>query len=122
MIGIARLRAMTGASLRALRHYESLDVPVRKIEEILAPERSPDSRAQALRLAIEVVSAKLTRRLEDLREAIAQLEGPRRRSRVAVVEPRKPALMALCLNRAWRVARGSRAASTPNSKKVGHHG
>ena len=124
VIGIARLRDMTGASLRALRHYESagllsplrtangarlftpaqartaativllrrLDVPVRKIGEILAPDRSPDARAQALKLALEVVSAKLTRRLEDLRDAIAQLEGPD-------------------ADRKW---------STPNSKDVGH--
>lgn len=124
VIGIARLRDMTGASLRALRHYESagllsplrtpngarlftpaqartaamivllrrLDVPVRKIAEILDPERSPDARAQALKLALEVVSAKLTRRLEDLRDAIAQLESPD-------------------ADRQW---------STPNSKEVGH--
>ncbi len=69
-----------------------LDVPVRKIAEILDPERSPDARAQALKLALEVVSAKLTRRLEDLRDAIAQLESPD-------------------ADRQW---------STPNSKEVGH--
>jgi DNA-binding transcriptional MerR regulator len=124
VIGIAHLRDMTGASLRALRHYESagllsplrtangarlftpaqartaakivllrrLDVPVRKIGEILDPERAPDARAQALKLALEVVSAKLTRRLEDLRDAIAQLEGPD----------------------------ADRELSTANSKEVGH--
>jgi DNA-binding transcriptional MerR regulator len=107
VIGIARLRDMTGASLRALRHYESvgllsplrtanggrlftpaqadmaamivllrrLDVPVRKIRDILDPERSPDSRARAFKLALEAVSAKLTRRLDDLRDAIAEFEG-----------------------------------------------
>ncbi len=107
MIGIAHLRAMTGASLRALRHYESagllhplrtatgarlftpaqartaativllrrLDVPVRKIGEILDPARSPDSRARAFKLALEAVSAKLTRRIEDLRTAFAALEA-----------------------------------------------
>ena len=124
VIGIAHLRDITGASLRALRHYESagllsplrtpngarlftpaqartaamivllrrLDVPVRKIGEVLDPERSPDARAEALRLALEVVSTKLTRRLQDLRDAIAQLEGPD-------------------ADREW---------STANSKEVGH--
>ncbi len=106
VIGIARLREATGASLRALRHYESagllsplrtasgvrlftpaqartaativllrrLDVPVRKIADIVDPARSPDNRARAFKLALETVSAKLTRRLEDLRTAFAALE------------------------------------------------